>query len=126
MATLTVEGRSKNVSADPGREPVARALDDRPAQQAHTVAVPLTRPETIDADVVDVDETVAPYRSTSHNPMSSVRIGVTSTGCFGVHQRPRIELGRIQCVEELDRTATDSSVRCTRFSRRGISQRTHC
>jgi hypothetical protein len=49
-----------DVSADPGREPVARALDDRPAQQAHTVAVPLTRPETIDADVVDVDETVAP------------------------------------------------------------------
>jgi hypothetical protein len=35
-----------DVSADLGREPVARALDDRPAQQAHTVAVPLTRPET--------------------------------------------------------------------------------
>ena len=75
----------------------------------------------LDADVVDVDETVAPVPLDLPQPEVLVPHRRDLTGCVGVHQRPRIELGSIQCVEELDRTATDSSVRCTPFSRRGIS-----
>src|SRR5262249_37587777 len=49
-----------DVSADPGREPVAGALDDPPAPQPHTAPLPAMRPESVDAPVAGVAEAVAP------------------------------------------------------------------
>lgn len=59
-AGRSIVGDGGDVSANEGCEPVARALDDRAAQQPDAASVPVTRRESVDADVGGVAEAVAP------------------------------------------------------------------